>query len=83
MASRIEYKSLVLRDLNHLDPKITERIIGEIEETLGSDPDCGEPLSGEFKGLFRYRIGEYRVIYARYPDSVLILRIGHRRSVYR
>jgi mRNA interferase RelE/StbE len=55
----------------------------EIEDTLGTDPDIGEPLSGEFKGLFKYRIGEYRVIYARQSDSVLVLRIGHRRSAYR
>ncbi|HPH35475.1 MAG TPA: type II toxin-antitoxin system RelE/ParE family toxin [Methanoregulaceae archaeon] len=83
MASPIEYKTSVLRDLSHLDPPIAERIVREIEETIGSHPDCGEPLSGEFKGMFRYRIGEYRVIYARYPDSVLILRIGHWRAVYR
>jgi mRNA-degrading endonuclease RelE of RelBE toxin-antitoxin system len=55
---------------------MAERLIREIEETLGADPDSGEPLSGEFKGFFRYRIGEYRVIFSRYPDSVLILRIG-------
>jgi mRNA interferase RelE/StbE len=83
LAYPINFKSSVLHDLSHLDPHIAERIIREIEETLGSDPESGEPLSGEFKGLFRYRSGEYRVIYARYPDSVLILRIGHRRSVYR
>lgn len=83
MAYPIKFKSSVLYDLSHLDPPIAERIIREIEKILGSDPNSGDPLSGEFKRLFRYRIGEYRVIYTRYPDSVLILRIGHRRSVYR
>lgn len=83
MASPIRFKSSVIHDLNHLDPATAERIIREIEETIGSDPTIGEPLSGEFKGLFRYRIGRYRVIYARYPEFVLIVRIGHRRSVYR
>lgn len=83
MASPIRFKSSVIRDLNHLDPATVERIIREIEDTIGSDSTIGEPLSGEFKGLLRYRIGEYRVIFVRYPDSVLIVRIGHRRSVYR
>ncbi|HNQ25961.1 MAG TPA: hypothetical protein PLV96_06830 [Methanoregulaceae archaeon] len=46
MAFPIEYKSSVLRDLSHLDPSIAEQIVREIEETIGPDPDCGEPLSG-------------------------------------
>jgi len=83
LAFHVEYKSSVLRDLNHLDHHLAERIIRDIEDSIGSYPDRGEPIAGEFKGFFKYRIGEYRVIYARYPDSILILRIGHRRSVYR
>jgi mRNA interferase RelE/StbE len=40
-------------------------------------------LSGEFTGLYRLRIGEYRVVYGRTEDGYLILRMGHRRDVYR
>ncbi|HNB02896.1 MAG TPA: hypothetical protein PLV88_01270 [Methanoregulaceae archaeon] len=43
MASPIEYKSSVLRDLSHLDPPIAERSVREIEETIGSLPIAGSP----------------------------------------
>lgn len=41
-------------------------------------------LSGEFAGLFRYRVGDWRVIYRidAHNDQVLVLAIGHRREVY-
>ncbi len=40
-------------------------------------------MHGEFAGLFKFRVGEYRVIYARITkDRVLILRIRHRGKAY-
>ncbi|RLG24718.1 hypothetical protein DRN85_07240 [Methanosarcinales archaeon] len=41
------------------------------------------PLSGQFKGLFKYRIGNYRAIYAKTKEGVLVLRIGHRSRIYK
>ena len=52
-----------------------------MEETLTSDPDAGIPLAGQFKGLFKLRIGDYRVIYSKTGAGVLILRIGPRNKV--
>ena len=83
MPFRIEYKSSVHHDLKSLDPHIAKRILEELEASLGEDPDRGEPLTGRFRGLRRYRIGEYRVIYIKTREGVLGLRIGHRSSVYR
>lgn len=82
MVCRIEYKSSVSRDLKHLDKNIAKRILRDLEETLTSDPDAGIPLSGQFKGLFKLRIGDYRVIYSKTGDCMLILRIGPRSKVY-
>ncbi|MBI4447235.1 MAG: type II toxin-antitoxin system RelE/ParE family toxin [Acidobacteria bacterium] len=39
-------------------------------------------MKGDFAGLFRLRVGDYRVIYARTDEGYLVLRIGHRRDVY-
>ena len=54
-------------------------------EILVSDPLKGKPLSGRWKGFRRLHIGTYRAVYAF--DGVrlliLVLRIGHRRDVYR
>ena len=82
MAIRIDYKSSVLRDLKHLDKKIAARILDDLRDALSSDPDCGTPLSGQFKGMRKLRVGDYRIIYSRTKEGVLILRIGHRSIVY-
>lgn len=83
MPGRIEYKSSVRNDLKNLDPPVAKRILDELEAALAEDPDRGEPLTGRFRGLMRYRIGDYRVVYTRTRDGMLVLLIGHRSSVYR
>jgi len=40
-------------------------------------------LKGQFAGLRKYRIGDYRVIYAILKEDILILRIGSRKDVYK
>ncbi len=82
MTGRILYKSSVSRDLKKINPKDTVRILREIRTTLGEDSNRGEALLGEFKGLFKVRVGDYRVIYAVVDGDVLVLRIGHRSKVY-
>lgn len=42
-----------------------------------------EISSGQFKGLFKYRIGDYHVIYAKTRRGILILRIAHRSKTYK
>ena len=79
----ISYKSSVAKDLSRLDRAAAIRIVGKIERALGASPDPGSPLKGEFEGLFRLRVGNYRIIYTTMSTGYLILRIGHRREVYR
>ena len=83
MPYKIEYKSSVVRDLKKLDKSTAKRIFQQLESALSEDPDCGSPLTGQFKGLFKFRIGDYRIIYTKIRDGVLILRIAHRSRVYK
>lgn len=82
MASKILYKSSVRHDLKLIDQKSVDRILGEIRVTLGNNPRAGEALAGEFKGLFKLRVGDYRIIYTLVQSDVLVLRIGHRGKAY-
>lgn len=42
-----------------------------------------KPLAGRYRGLLRYRVGDWRVVYEiREPDRVMVLDIAHRREVY-
>ena len=82
MPPEIEYKASVERDFRKIDKKQIGRILDKIEQTLRDNPGAGEPLSGQYKGLFRIRVGDYRVIYAKTKKGVLIVRIRHRGKVY-
>ena len=83
MSYKIEYKSSVVRDLKKLDKSVAGRILDQLEMNLSENPDSGQPLTGQFKGLFKYRVGDYRIIYTRTVEGILVLRIGHRSKVYR
>lgn len=82
MGYKIVFKSSVAHDLKHLDKKMAGRVLKQLKETLSQDPNSGQPLTGEFKGLYKMRVGDCRVIYAKTGDTILILRIRHRSKVY-
>lgn len=83
MPARIEYKASVASDLEDIEPSTARRIVGKIERALRSEGKSGKALTGEFAGLYRLRIKDYRVIYARTTDGYLVLRIGPRREIYK
>jgi len=83
LAYNIVYKDSVHRDLKKLSKAEATRILDQIEAELSKKADSYPLLKGQFAGLRRYRVGDYRVIYAILEDDVLILRIGHRRDVYK
>jgi mRNA interferase RelE/StbE len=66
-----------------LDRAEAIRVVNRLERVLAAEGRRGEARSGEFAGLFKLRIGDLRVIYARADEGYLVLRIGHRRDVYR
>jgi len=83
LASKITYKASVEQDLKKLDKSWARKLLEKLEGKLGTNPDLGEPLTGEFRGLFKYRIGDYRVIYAKTTEGILVVRIAHRKEAYR
>ncbi len=82
MTVRILYKSSVSRDLKKIASKDVDRILKQIRTVLGENPQSGERLHGDFEGLLKLRIGEYRVVYAISGDDVVVLRIRHRAKAY-
>lgn len=80
--ARIEYKASVADDLAGLDDSMARRILNKIEKSLRTEGKTGKPLTDEFAGLFRLRVKDYRVIYTRTTEGYLVLRIGHRDTVY-
>ena len=83
MAYNIVYKKSVQRDLKKLSKAEAHRVLNQIEEELSKNADTYPVLKGQFAGLRKYRVGDYRVIYVILGDEVLVLRIGHRKDVYK
>lgn len=83
MAFKIKFKGSVSRDLKKIDKTKLKHILDKIETELSEKADQFPVLSGKFAGLRKYQIENYRVIYTILKDSVLILRIAHRKEAYR
>lgn len=82
---KVLYLDPIEDDLRKLDRATAGKILEKIEKYLARDPkNLGKPLKGEFQGYWRYRWGDYRVIYKISEKEILIiiLRIGHRKSIY-
>lgn len=82
MAFEIAYKKSVRKDLAGLGKTEARRILDKIEKELSVRADAYPILKGDFSGLRKLRVGDYRVIYALLNAQVLVLRIRHRRDIY-
>jgi len=82
---KVVYLDQVEEDLKKLDKTTAKKILTRIETYLAVDPKgLGKPLKGEFQGYWRYRWGDYRVIYkiSEREILILVLRISNRKDVY-
>lgn len=73
-----------LGQIFHKEPELYRRLEKALDE-LGYDPSAGKPLKGEFRGLFSYRVGSYRIIYEIHRNEliVIVVDVGHRRDIYK
>ena len=81
----VQFKKSVEKDLKALSKADQKRVLEQIGKVLAKDPYMGKALSGEFKGLYRWRIGRFRVIYEVQKEvlMILVLKVGHRKDVFR
>lgn len=88
MAWTIKYAETARKQLRKLDKSDARRIAGFMDErvALSDDPRrMGKALKGPLGDLWRYRVGDFRVI-CDIQDGVLVvlvLQIGNRREIYR
>jgi len=77
-----------LKQLKKLDKQIADQITRTLQERVAESHDpraFGKALTGELKGFWRYRIGDYRVVCELKDTELLILAlaIGHRREIHK
>ena len=88
MAWRIEFTGSARKQLKKLDKDEAGLVLSFLRERVAplEDPrQFGKPLKGQFAELWRYRVGDYRIVCDIRDDEVLVLvvRVGHRKDVYR
>ena len=89
MAWTIEYAQSSRKPMERLDPMVRRRIREFLSERIAllDDPrHLGEALQGaRFAGLWRYRVGDYRILVDIRDEvvTVIVVGVGHRGGVYR
>lgn len=87
MAWKIKLSEQAVKSLAKLDKQIAKRITTKLREvaTLDNPRSSGKALTGNLSGLWRYRIGDYRVV-CDIEDNILVILvidIEHRSRVYK
>ena len=88
MAWAIEYSETARKQLRKFDKQAARQIVDFMDQRVAPQADArstGKALVGALGGLWRYRVGDYRVICEIKDGALLILvvQIGNRREVYR
>ncbi|BFU91966.1 MAG: cytotoxic translational repressor of toxin-antitoxin stability system [Nitrospira sp.] len=82
---QIEFSRQADRQFRTLSSQIQQRLKSRIDSLAATPrPHGSEKLSGADQ-LYRIRVGDYRIVYAVEDDRLLVLvvKVGHRREVYR
>lgn len=80
--ANLRFTRRALRDIRKLSPEVQRRI--EIAlDALIEDPQAGDPLHGDWKGHWKLRTGDFRIIYRVTDGTVEIQYVRHRREAYR
>ena len=86
MTYDVEFSNRAEADLSGLDPQVELRVRRRIYEMAASARTWQhQALTGQYRGLFRLRVGSYRARYELDHDNgrIIVLRVQHRREAYR
>ena len=83
---QVAFEPSTEKSLRRLGKSIQQRILDRLKWLAAHfDETKAERLTGEFAGLLKFRVGDYRIIYRvdRKKKIITVIEVGHRRSVYR
>lgn len=68
-----------------LPKDIQQKIIGKLEYFLNSDNPLAfaKRLTGSKNPTYRFRVGDYRIVFDWEGDSIFVTKVGHRKDIYR
>ncbi|MDR1013980.1 MAG: type II toxin-antitoxin system RelE/ParE family toxin [Coriobacteriales bacterium] len=86
MTWAIRFDEVAQKQLKKLDKEDARRIVDYLEDLSGLEDVLvrGKALTGNLAGLWRYRVGDYRIICDVHAKEVTIyvVEVGHRKDIY-
>ncbi len=83
MSFHLVYTRRAVKDIQKLEQSVKSRI-GKALLRFAADPlKHSKQLTNPTLGTFRFRVGDYRVIFDLDGDQIVILRVGHRSDIYK
>lgn len=85
MAWRLRYKKPAAREIRKLSPPIRKRLGAKLKffEDQRDPLEFAERLTKPADAQYRFRVGNYRVLFDVEGHDIVVLHVQHRREVYR
>ena len=83
MKFRLVYTHKAIKDIEKLDPATKHRLYKAMVRYEEDPLPYAEKLTDPRLGTYRFRIGSYRVIFDVEGSDLVVLRVGHRKEIYR
>lgn len=80
---KVLFTQRALKDLKNIDKENQNRIASKLKEYANEPLSYARKLIDPKIGNYRFRIGDYRIIFDIKNSNIVILRIGHRRNIYK
>jgi mRNA interferase RelE/StbE len=80
---RLLYTRRATKDIQKLDPPVKKRVGQTLQRYARAPLEHAEKLTNPELGSYRFRIGDYRVIFDLQGEKIVVLRVGHRRDIYK
>lgn len=80
---KILFTHTSLKDLENIDKSTQKRIAAKLKEYSAAPLKYSKKLINSNLGSYRFRIGDYRVIFDIEEENIVILKIGHRKNIYK
>ncbi len=80
---KVVFTQRALKDLEKMDEETKNRIAKKLKEYSEKPLKFARKLINPKIGTYRFRIGDYRVIFDNDKENIVILRLGHRKNIYK
>ena len=80
---KIVFTRRAFRDLDKIPKDEKSRIGQKLQEYAQEPLKYAKNLTSTKIGTYRFRVGDYRIVFDIENDEIVVLRVGNRRDIYR